>query len=95
VYHFSAFFFFSCVFVQEQTQKCGDVIFRPFDPVTVQLSLDQSNLQHEKIVLKLVHPQVSVISCIFCACEMGSPVWWPGVKNSPNVAHACRKRRLK
>jgi len=24
-----------------------------------------------------------------------SPVWWPGVKNSPNVTHACRKRRLK
>jgi hypothetical protein len=24
-----------------------------------------------------------------------TPVWWPGVKNSPNVAHACRKRRLK
>jgi len=22
-------------------------------------------------------------------------VWWPGVKNSPNVTHACRKRRLK
>jgi hypothetical protein len=24
-----------------------------------------------------------------------SPVWWPGVKNSPSVTHACRKRRLK
>jgi exosome complex exonuclease DIS3/RRP44 len=47
---------------KEQSQKCGDVIFRPFDPVTVQLSLDRSNLQHEKIVLKLVDPQVSVIS---------------------------------
>jgi hypothetical protein len=23
------------------------------------------------------------------------PVWWPGNKNSPNVTHACRKRRLK
>jgi hypothetical protein len=23
------------------------------------------------------------------------PVWWPGVKNSPNIAHACRKRQLK
>jgi exosome complex exonuclease DIS3/RRP44 len=46
---------------KEQTQKCGDVIFRPFDPVTVQLSLDRSNVQHEKIVLKLVDPQVSVI----------------------------------
>ncbi|XP_069698692.1 exosome complex exonuclease RRP44 [Periplaneta americana] len=43
---------------EEQTQKCGDVSFRPFDPVTVQLSLDRSNLQHEKIVLKLVHPNI-------------------------------------
>ena len=50
------FFFF-----KEQSQKCGDLIFRIFDPVTVQLSLDQSNLQHEKIVLKLVDPQVSLI----------------------------------
>jgi hypothetical protein len=27
--------------------------------------------------------------------EWRYPVWWPGVKNSPNVAHKCRKRRLK
>jgi exosome complex exonuclease DIS3/RRP44 len=46
---------------KEQSQKCRDIIFRPFDPVTVQLSLDQSNVQHEKIVLKLVYPQVSLI----------------------------------
>jgi len=57
------FFFFVPPFPtsKEQSQKCGDVIFRIFDPVTVQLSLDQSNLQHEKIVLKLVYPQVSLI----------------------------------
>jgi hypothetical protein len=24
-----------------------------------------------------------------------SPVWWPGLKNSPTVTHACHKRRLK
>jgi hypothetical protein len=54
---------------KEQTQKCGDVIFRPFDPVTVQLSLDRSNVQHEKIVLKLVHPQVNVISFFFFAFQ--------------------------
>jgi hypothetical protein len=23
------------------------------------------------------------------------PVWWPGLKNSLTVTHACRKRRLK
>lgn len=27
-----------------------------FDPVTVQLSLDRSNVQHEKLVFKLVKP---------------------------------------
>ncbi|KAJ9592684.1 hypothetical protein L9F63_015656, partial [Diploptera punctata] len=43
---------------EEQTQKCGDVSFRPFDPVTVQLSLDRSNLQHEKLVFKLVYPHI-------------------------------------
>ncbi|GLG96173.1 Exosome complex exonuclease RRP44 [Gryllus bimaculatus] len=43
---------------EEQTQKCGDVTFRSFDPVTVQLSLDRSNLQHEKLVLKLVKPVI-------------------------------------
>jgi hypothetical protein len=53
-------FFFPLLF-KEQSQKCGNVILRPFDPVTVQLSLDQSNLQHEKIVLRLVYPEVSVI----------------------------------
>jgi exosome complex exonuclease DIS3/RRP44 len=56
---------------KEQSQKSGDVIFRIFDPVTVQLSLDQSNLQHEKIVLKLVYPQVSLIEFVF-RC-----VWMP------------------
>ncbi|XP_066998770.1 exosome complex exonuclease RRP44 [Anabrus simplex] len=43
---------------EEQTQTCGDVVFRPFDPVVVQLSLDRSNLQHEKLVLKLVSPHI-------------------------------------
>jgi hypothetical protein len=28
------------------------------------------------------------ISCL-------TPVWWPGLKNSSTVTHACRKRRLK
>lgn len=33
-------------------------MFRTFDPVTVQLSLDSSNVQHERIVLKLVKPEI-------------------------------------
>jgi hypothetical protein len=39
--------------------------------------------------LKPLHPQ-----CLKPAV-IATLVWWPGVKNSPNVAHACRKRRLK
>ncbi|KAK6620523.1 exosome catalytic subunit dis3 [Polyplax serrata] len=47
------------VYDQEtQTQKCGKVLFRAFDPVTVQLSLDRSNLQREKLVFQLVNPQI-------------------------------------
>lgn len=44
---------------EEHTQKCGDIIFRSFDQVIVQLSLDRSNVQHEKLVFKLVRPVVS------------------------------------
>lgn len=49
-------FFF--LYVKEQTQRCGQIVFRTFDPVTVQLSLDSSNVQHERIVLKLVKPEI-------------------------------------
>lgn len=44
---------------EEHTQTCGDVVFRSFDPVVVQLSLDRSNVQHEKLVFKLVKPEVN------------------------------------
>lgn len=43
---------------EESTQTAGDVVFHVFDPVTVQLSIDRSNVQHMKLSLKLVHPQV-------------------------------------
>uniref|UniRef100_A0A0C9QLM3 Protein DIS3 homolog n=1 Tax=Fopius arisanus TaxID=64838 RepID=A0A0C9QLM3_9HYME len=43
---------------EEHTQTCGDVVFRSFDPVEVQLSLDRSNVQHEKLVFKLVKPEI-------------------------------------
>lgn len=45
-------------YTQEQTQRCGQIVFRTFDPVSVQLSLDSSNVQHERIVLKLVKPEI-------------------------------------
>jgi exosome complex exonuclease DIS3/RRP44 len=43
---------------QESCQSSGDVVFRVFDPVVVQISIDKSNIQHQKLALKLVHPQV-------------------------------------
>ncbi|XP_046384891.1 exosome complex exonuclease RRP44 [Ischnura elegans] len=43
---------------EDQSQRCGSIVFRVFDPLTVQLSLDRSNVQHEKLVLKLVHPVI-------------------------------------
>ncbi|XP_050525860.1 exosome complex exonuclease RRP44 [Daktulosphaira vitifoliae] len=47
---------------EEQTQRCGEVVFRTFDPVSVQLSLDSSNVQHERIILKLVKPKIPEFS---------------------------------
>lgn len=35
---------------------CDDVTFYAFDPVTVQISLNRDNVQHQKLVLKLVKP---------------------------------------
>lgn len=45
-----------------QTQTCGDVVFHCFDPVIVQLSLDRSNVQHEKLIFKLVKPYIEKFS---------------------------------
>ncbi|GLV32990.1 Dis3 [Carabus blaptoides fortunei] len=47
---------------ENQTQQCGDVVFHAFDPVTVRLSLDSNNIQHEKLVLQLVHPHIEGFS---------------------------------
>ncbi|KAL8570447.1 exosome catalytic subunit dis3 [Nucella lapillus] len=43
---------------EENTQTAGDVVFRVFDPVIVQLSIDRSNMQHMKLAMGLVKPQV-------------------------------------
>jgi hypothetical protein len=32
---------------------------------------------------------------IYISTSKSIPVWWPGLKNSPTVTHACCKRRLK
>ena len=46
---------------QGNTQTCGDVVFRVFDRVVVQLTIDQSNQQHLKLQTKLVEPKVCLL----------------------------------
>ncbi|KAF5292908.1 hypothetical protein FQR65_LT11160 [Abscondita terminalis] len=55
----SSFFAYS---EEEQTQTCGNIILHAFDPVTVRLSLDSNNIQHEKFALQLVYPHVEGFS---------------------------------
>ncbi|KAI4469610.1 ribonuclease [Holotrichia oblita] len=47
---------------EDQTQRCGDVVFHAFDPVTIRLSMDSKNIQHEKFVLQLVFPVIEGFS---------------------------------
>ncbi|KAI8129308.1 hypothetical protein FF38_13008 [Lucilia cuprina] len=47
---------------EDYTQRCGNVIFHAFDPVTVRLSLDSTNVQHEKLVFELVKPYIKGFS---------------------------------
>ncbi|BET02349.1 RNB [Nesidiocoris tenuis] len=42
----------------DHTQSAGDIVFHAFDRVVVQMSLDRSNIQHEKLQMKLVEPEV-------------------------------------
>ncbi|XP_017760739.1 PREDICTED: exosome complex exonuclease RRP44 [Eufriesea mexicana] len=47
---------------ENHSQTCGNVVFRTFDPVIVQISLDRVNVQHEKLIFKLVNPFISGFS---------------------------------
>lgn len=47
---------------ENHTQTCGNLTFHAFDPVTVRLSLDSTNVQHEKIVFELVQPYIEGFS---------------------------------
>jgi hypothetical protein len=64
---------------KEQSQSCGSVVFHSFDPVTVQLSLDRSNVQHEKLVLRLVRPVIEGFS-VSSAGEQGEEKMEEGEK---------------
>lgn len=47
---------------QECTQSAGSVVLHIFDPVTVQVSIDRSNIQHQRLVMKLVKPEIDGFS---------------------------------
>jgi len=59
-----------CIFIhfcfsyipQNQSQQCGNVIFHSFDPVIVRLSLDSTNIQHEKLTFELLKPYIEGFS---------------------------------
>lgn len=46
------------MFSKDHTQQHKDIIFRAFDQVTIRLSLDATNVQHEKLVFELVKPYI-------------------------------------
>ena len=46
------------VMLQACTQTVSGHTFHIFDPVTVQVSLDSSNIQHQKLRIQLVEPKV-------------------------------------
>ena len=63
------------VMLQACTQTVSGHTFHIFDPVTVQVSLDSSNIQHQKLKIQLVEPKVffyshSCNSNCGCLCIM-------------------------
>lgn len=46
----------------DQSQRAGNIVFHSFDPVTVRLTHDASNIQHEKLTFTLVKPFVEGFS---------------------------------
>ncbi|KAG6799814.1 exosome complex exonuclease RRP44 [Apis mellifera caucasica] len=47
---------------EDHSQTCGNITFHTFDPVIVQISLNRENVQHEKLIFKLVKPFISGFS---------------------------------
>ena len=46
-----------CVF-QELFVKCGPVTIRPFDHLKIQVTVDTSDVQHQRVVSKLIEPVI-------------------------------------
>ncbi|XP_033115744.1 exosome complex exonuclease RRP44-like [Anneissia japonica] len=47
---------------EDQTQSAGDICLHMFDPVTVQLSINDTDVQHQRLMLRLVKPQIADFS---------------------------------
>ncbi|XP_063699314.1 exosome complex exonuclease RRP44 isoform X2 [Culicoides brevitarsis] len=47
---------------ENHTLSCGHITFRAFDPVKVRLSIDSSDIQHERLALELVEPFIENFS---------------------------------
>ncbi|KAL9693559.1 hypothetical protein quinque_012844 [Culex quinquefasciatus] len=47
---------------ETQTQSCGSVEFHAFDKIVVRLSLDSTNVQHQRLVFELVQPYIEGFS---------------------------------
>lgn len=82
----------------DHTQSCGEVIFHSFDPVKVRLSLDSSNVQHEKLVFQLVEPYIKGFSAeplISADVEMVEGVEEPAAKKVKEAPQKKKKKKNK
>lgn len=77
---------------QEHTQECNGIVFRSFDAVTVRLSLDTSNVQHEKLVLQMVQPFIEGFSVPSLAAEATVVEDVPMPKSKPAGKNKASKR---
>ena len=51
--------------LQANTQSCGSVTLKVFDRVIIQISIDQSNVQHLKLKIQLVTPEVNTVHSLY------------------------------
>lgn len=79
---------------EEHSQSYGSIKFRVFDPVTVQLTLDRTNVQHEKLMLHLVKPQIPGFS-VPSQAEAGEAMDVDEAKDSSAPSQPPQKRPRK
>jgi len=72
---------------EEPSQTCGEVKICLFQKLRVRLSLDSSNVQHEKLVLHLVHPHIPGFSV--------APIEEASKRKSPSLEAQVEKKRAK